>query len=58
MVRRVNARRRSNDSLILVDIVITGLDPVIHLLRKGFSPSLMDCRVKPGNDELRAASRL
>jgi hypothetical protein len=29
-------------------IVMPGLDPGIHLLRKLFEE--MDCRVKPGND--------
>src|SRR5262245_5825799 len=29
-----------------------GLDPRIHLLRKSSLQRLMDCRVKPGNDEL------
>ena len=29
-----------------------GLDPRIHLLREKFLRRLMDCRVKPGNDDL------
>jgi hypothetical protein len=29
-----------------------GLDPRIHLLRKNVFAKWMDCRVKPGNDEL------
>jgi hypothetical protein len=29
-----------------------GLDPRIHLLRKSFLQKWMDCRVKPGNDDL------
>jgi hypothetical protein len=29
-----------------------GLDPRIHLLRKKLFPKMMDCRVKPGNDDL------
>jgi hypothetical protein len=33
-----------------------GLDPRIHLLRKTLS-RVMDCRVKPGNDELDASLR-
>ncbi len=28
-----------------------GLDPGIYLALKKFQPCLMDCRVKPGNDE-------
>src|SRR6266481_5377819 len=32
--------------------VMRGLDPRIHLLRKSSLQRLMDCRVKPGNDEL------
>jgi len=31
--------------------VMRGLDPRIHLLRKSSLQRLMDCRVKPGNDE-------
>jgi hypothetical protein len=31
-------------------IVMRGLDPRIHLLRKTFLQNGMDCRVKPGND--------
>jgi peptide/nickel transport system ATP-binding protein len=27
------------------------LYPAIHLQKKGFPPSVMDCRVKPGNDD-------
>jgi hypothetical protein len=42
--------------VILIEIVITGLDPVIHLLRKGVLRRFMDCRVKPGNDSLRAVA--
>jgi hypothetical protein len=33
-----------------IEIVITGLDPVIHLLRKNFLRSLMDARIKSGHD--------
>jgi hypothetical protein len=33
-------------------IVTRGLDPRVHLLRKK-----MDCRVKPGNDELSQCKR-
>ena len=29
-----------------------GLDPRIHLLRKKVFTKVMDCRVKPGNDDL------
>ncbi len=32
--------------------VMRGLDPRIHLLRKNFCSKWMDCRVKPGNDDL------
>jgi hypothetical protein len=33
-----------------IEIVITGLDPVIHLLRKNFLRRLMDARIKSGHD--------
>jgi len=32
-------------------IVITGLAPVIHLLRNNFSRRLMDARIKSGHDD-------
>ena len=32
--------------------VMRGLDPRIHLLRRILSFKMMDCRVKPGNDNL------
>jgi hypothetical protein len=32
--------------------VMPGLDPGIHLLTKVFLRRKMDCRVKPGNDEV------
>jgi hypothetical protein len=32
-----------------------GLDPRIHLLRKKLLQRWMDCRVKPGNDDLNLA---
>jgi hypothetical protein len=32
-----------------------GLDPRIHPLRKKLFAKTMDCRVKPGNDELNIA---
>jgi hypothetical protein len=32
-----------------------GLDPRIHLLREKFLRRSMDCRVKPGNDDLNLA---
>jgi hypothetical protein len=36
---------------VRAQVVITGLDPVIHPLRnKGFLRRLMDARVKPGHD--------
>src|SRR3982074_3613878 len=43
----VDARHKAghDENLGLPPLVIRGLDPRIHLLRK------MDCRVKPGNDE-------
>ena len=31
--------------------VMRGLDPRIYLLRRKLSSKMMDCRVKPGNDE-------
>jgi hypothetical protein len=34
-------------------VVMRGLDPRIHLLRETFFKG-MDCRVKPGNDDLAA----
>jgi hypothetical protein len=36
---------------IPITIVITGLDPVIHLLRKSLLRRLMDARIKSGHDE-------
>jgi hypothetical protein len=33
-------------------IVMRGLDPRIHPLPNNLPSALMDCRVKPGNDEL------
>ena len=33
-----------------IEMVITGLDPVIHLLRKNFLRRLMDARIKSGHD--------
>jgi len=33
-----------------IEIVVTGLDPVIHLLRKKLSRRLMDARIKSGHD--------
>jgi hypothetical protein len=39
--------------LPLSALVIAGLDPAIHLFR-----SLMDARVKPGHDDLRATQPL
>jgi hypothetical protein len=35
----------------LAHLVIAGLDPAIHLLRKMFLRRSMDARVKPGHDE-------
>jgi hypothetical protein len=35
---------------IPITIVITGLDPVIHLLRKSLLRRLMDARIKSGHD--------
>jgi hypothetical protein len=37
-------------TVIPIEIVITGLDPVIHLLRKNFLRRLMDARIKSGHD--------
>jgi hypothetical protein len=34
-----------------IEFVITGLDPVIHLLRKNLLRRLMDARIKSGHDE-------
>jgi len=34
-----------------IGIVVTGLDPVIHLLRKKLLRRLMDARIKSGHDE-------
>jgi len=36
-------------------LVIAGLDPAIHRAKRRFD-SLMDARVKPAHDELRAQS--
>jgi hypothetical protein len=33
-----------------IEIVVTGLDPVIDLLRKKLSRRLMDARIKSGHD--------
>jgi hypothetical protein len=38
-----------------VQPVMRGLDPRIHLLRKKVFAKMMDCRVKPGNDEVETA---
>jgi hypothetical protein len=35
---------------------MAGLDPAIHLLRKNFSPRMMDPRVKPAGDGERTAA--
>src|ERR1700730_16020745 len=35
----------------LNEIVVTGLDPVIHLLRKKISQRWMDARIKSGHDQ-------
>jgi hypothetical protein len=40
-----------------IEIVITGLDPVIHLLRKNLLRKLMDARIKSGHDEGEGVSR-
>jgi len=44
------ASRRSINAFTPIEIVITGLDPVIHLLRKSFLRR-MDARIKSGHDE-------
>jgi hypothetical protein len=36
---------------IPITLVLTGLDPVIHLLRKSLLRRLMDARIKSGHDE-------
>jgi hypothetical protein len=41
-----------------IEIVITGLDPVIHLLRKNLLRRLMDARIKSGHDEGEGVSRV
>jgi hypothetical protein len=38
-------------TVIPIEIVITGPDPVIHLLRKKLLRRLMDARIKSGHDE-------
>jgi hypothetical protein len=38
-------------TFIPIEIVITGLDPVNHLLRRNFLRRLMDARIKSGHDE-------
>jgi hypothetical protein len=43
-----NAVMRGLDPRSSLSVVMPGLDPGIHLLRKILC--LMDCRVKPGND--------
>jgi hypothetical protein len=45
------ASRRSINAFTPIEIVITGLDPVIHLLRKNFLRRWMDARIKSGHDE-------
>ncbi|HTE93356.1 MAG TPA: hypothetical protein VK678_07590, partial [Bradyrhizobium sp.] len=41
-----------------IEIVITGLDPVIHLLRKNLLRRWMDARIKSGHDERVLSSTL
>jgi hypothetical protein len=38
-------------TVIPIEIVITGPDPVIHLFRKRLLRRLMDARIKSGHDE-------
>src|ERR1700752_4135158 len=48
-------------AVIPIEIVITGLDPVIHLLRKNLLRRLMDARssqIKSGHDECVARGAL
>jgi hypothetical protein len=40
-----------------IEIVVTGLDPVIHLLRKKLSRRWMDARIKSGHDGVRFVGR-
>ena len=37
--------------VIIPDVVITGLDPVIRLLRRNLLRRSMDARIKSGHDE-------
>jgi len=37
-------------TVLPIEIIITGLDPVIHLLRKKLLRRLMDARIKSGHD--------
>jgi hypothetical protein len=52
MTGSANLRRGAPAKTVIpIEIVITGLDPVIQLLRKTFSRRLMDARIKSGHDE-------
>jgi hypothetical protein len=44
-------RAAPQEAVIPIEIVITGLDPVIHLLRKSLLRRLIDARIKSGHDE-------
>jgi hypothetical protein len=45
-------RRAGRDAAFTpIEIVVTGLDPVIHLLRKNLLRRWMDARIKSGHDE-------
>jgi hypothetical protein len=41
-----------------LSVVMTGLDPGIHTDRQRALRFIMDCRVKPGNDEMRRAASI
>jgi hypothetical protein len=41
--------------MVRVKLAPVGLDPRIHLLREKVLRRSMDCRVKPGNDDLNLA---
>src|SRR6266849_10982021 len=48
---RPSAPRLNSFAVIPIEIVITGLDPVIHLPRKNLLRRWMDARIKSGHDE-------
>ena len=50
MSLRLNLNSPCPGAFIPIDIVITGLDPVIHLFERTLT-KMMDARIKSGHDE-------